>query len=588
MNVVLNFHYGDQESARLLLNLLMCMDEGTDCNYYLQYGDNVASLNIGDTIFKFCNEKKVKFSNELPVVNIPEHIIENDPNILDYKKNHTNRSKGQKQKHLQWNLCVYKYLNLLDNFLMLEPDSVILQDKWLKNIEGGFRESNAPIYGHLKYGKINGEMVPTHWAGSSVYNSKLLNELSLDKYFSTRIDNPWWNLRNLPNTVTSNNCFWGPYFSGYDISYDFFLFALYWIKNSGSKNPYDWKEAEKYNGIKNIVCDFNSDLTSDEIITRYYKKISLFHGAKGDEVRMAMNCLVANKETNKSIYSLGCPKKTIKEISGIVSLRQLKNRFKGEKCFIIGNGPSIKKTDLSLLKREYTFGLNRIYLNYENMGFEPTFYCAVNSNVIDQFHADIDKLNSIKFISSIAEGKLTNLWNTFLVKSLVPRDTPGTLKTIKNDISNGIHSTWDKRHFNLNFETCSWHEGWTVTYCALQVAYYMGFSTIFLVGVDHKFVSSGIPNKSTVAIGEDDNHFHPDYFSNGTIWQFPDLQRSEESFKIAKRVFERDGRKIFDATIDGHLNIFPKIDYSKIPYSTWNTVTQNQINIKDILAKYFK
>jgi hypothetical protein len=43
-------------------------------------------------------------------------------------------------------------------------------------------------------------------------------------------------------------------------------------------------------------------------------------------------------------------------------LQSLKNVHNGRRAFIIGNGPSLKQTDLSRLKNEFTFGLNRIYL----------------------------------------------------------------------------------------------------------------------------------------------------------------------------------------------------------------------------------
>ena len=48
----------------------------------------------------------------------------------------------------------------------------------------------------------------------------------------------------------------------------------------------------------------------------------------------------------------------------IEKLGALKDKHKGERCFIIGNGPSLKQTDLTKLKNEYTFGLNRIYLAF--------------------------------------------------------------------------------------------------------------------------------------------------------------------------------------------------------------------------------
>ena len=43
-----------------------------------------------------------------------------------------------------------------------------------------------------------------------------------------------------------------------------------------------------------------------------------------------------------------------------------RNIHKDEDCFIIGNGPSLNKMDLGLLNDYYTFGLNKIYMLFEN------------------------------------------------------------------------------------------------------------------------------------------------------------------------------------------------------------------------------
>jgi len=214
--------------------------------------------------------------------------------------------------------------------------------------------------------------------------------------------------------------------------------------------------------------------------------------------------------------------------------------FAGKRCFIIGNGPSLKKTPMKLLTDEYTIGLNRIYLNYDSMGFEPTFYCAVNRYVVEQFYGEIDRLNSIKFLRKEAERLIRNRWNTFFMESY------------------GVH------HFNPDLETLQWCEGWTVTFCAMQVAFYLGFETVILVGVDHSFEGVGEPNKLVIATGVDENHFHPEYFGKNVKWQYPDLKRSEISYAVAKEVYEKKGRLILDATIGGNLKIFPRVDFHEV------------------------
>ena len=88
----------------------------------------------------------------------------------------------------------------------------------------------------------------------------------------------------------------------------------------------------------------------------------------------------------------------------IEKLGALQNIHKGERCFIIGNGPSLKNTDLTKLRNEYTFGLNRIYLAFPEMGFETSYYLCVNDLVAEQTHEDIEKLTMPRFRCAIKNG----------------------------------------------------------------------------------------------------------------------------------------------------------------------------------------
>ena len=104
-------------------------------------------------------------------------------------------------------------------------------------------------------------------------------------------------------------------------------------------------------------------------------------------------------------------------------------------------------------------------------------------------------------------------------------------------------------------------EGATVSYIALQLAFYMGFEKVILIGVDHNFVTKGEPNKTIVSEGDDPNHFHPGYFGKGFRWQLPDLDTSEKGYRMARTYYENAGRQVVDATVGGKLTIFPKVDY---------------------------
>jgi hypothetical protein len=222
-------------------------------------------------------------------------------------------------------------------------------------------------------------------------------------------------------------------------------------------------------------------------------------------------------------------------------LPRFHNKHVGERCFVIGNGPSLRDTDMSLLKDEFTIGTNRIYMNFDRMGFETSYHVCVNELVVEQCAAEIAALKMPKFIG----------WHC---RDLVPfADDMQFLWT-----RSGLRSWF----FTDLTEGC-W-EGSTVTMVAIQLAYYMGFREVVLVGVDHSYQFNGDPHAAVVSEGHDPNHFDPNYFGKGFKWHLPDLQGSELSYRVARHVFEQSGRRIVDATVGGKLQVFPKVAYESL------------------------
>jgi len=217
----------------------------------------------------------------------------------------------------------------------------------------------------------------------------------------------------------------------------------------------------------------------------------------------------------------------------------MKDKHQGERCFIIGNGPSLRNTDLTLLKDEVTFGLNRIYLLFDQMGFATTYYVAVNKLVIEQCAQEIVGLPCPKFINWHARDEIDFTTDMMFLHGQFGR-------MFSTDITEGI---W---------------VGATVTYVAMQIAYYMGFQKVILVGVDHSFATQGKPHTTVVSQGDDPNHFAPQYFGKGFRWQLPDLETAELAYRIAKYQFEIRDREIVDATVDGKLQVFRKVDYRMV------------------------
>jgi len=217
-------------------------------------------------------------------------------------------------------------------------------------------------------------------------------------------------------------------------------------------------------------------------------------------------------------------------------LQQYKNLHDGERCFIIGNGPSLRHTRLELLANEITFGMNRIYLLFAELGYPVTYYLAVNTLVIEQCANDIKGLAMPKFI-------------TWRGRSWM-RDDPRAI-FLDTDYTPPPSFSGDV--------TGRVFEGSTVTYVAMQLAHYMGFREVILLGVDHSFSTKGRPNETVVSEGGDPNHFSDQYFGRGFRWQLPDLEASEKAYAMARDYYQASGRRILDATVGGKLDIFPKI-----------------------------
>ena len=555
-NVVLFFHSGDQEAAGCLLDLLLHVDDGGEARYFLQYGNDPNTLRIRESVDAFLLSRNAEFSTNLPDVVPAQTLIDNDPNLFVYPGPHTRRPRAWKRRTFYWNLCVFKYIHLLDHFQIIEPDCVILRDNWIHDIFEAFRMTDLPVFGHLKTGVIGGAPVPTHWAGCSYYCGRALRKLNLERWFFERYDNPWWPLRLEEGSVVTGNCFWGPAFSGYDISYDYFLYALYWKEATGSNDPRDWPDHARDSREDLILCDWRSGRSTDEILDTCFGKLSLLHGVKCDDTRnhvrrkfMAKRCI----NPKPPALFTSDTQMTIKDMKGV---------FSGERVVLIGNGPSLNHTNLDLLDNQYTIGLNRIYLLFEHLGYQTTFFVCVNKNVIEQFAEDIGKIRCIKFLSEYAAGRISIGKSDFLMKS-VPK------VGFKEDLSNHC-----------------WHEGWTVTYCGMQLAYHLGFSEVVLIGVDHHFQNSGDANKETKETSPDVNHFSPDYFGPGVIWQYPDLDRSEKSYNMAKKVFEKNGRRIVDCTVDGRLRVFTKDRLENVLAQPVPGVVRNRQNCPEITEKW--
>lgn len=214
-------------------------------------------------------------------------------------------------------------------------------------------------------------------------------------------------------------------------------------------------------------------------------------------------------------------------------LTRIRNEHDGKSAVILCNGPSLLKTDLSLLEGTFTFGLNKINLLFESHPFRPSSIVSVNPHVIEQ---NLPFFNSTDIPLFVDSRAVTELGLHF------------------RENVHALHSARIRRFAR----DCSWslYQGHTVTFVALQLAFHMGFSRVALVGCDHYFSTPGPANALVESRSDDPNHFHPDYFGKGMKWQLPDLFESEVAYTMAKNMYAAFNREVVNCTSGGALEIF--------------------------------
>ncbi len=159
-------------------------------------------------------------------------------------------------------------------------------------------------------------------------------------------------------------------------------------------------------------------------------------------------------------------------------LDRFRDCHQGETLVLVCNGPSLNKTDFSLIRRQTCMGLNKIHLGLKRFAFQPRYFVAINERVLRQSAKEIRSLNSIRFIKDIGEGDpIPESALTYYIR-------PRTEARFHTDLTRGFH------------------EGYTVTFAALQIAYFMGFEKVVIVGMDHRYSYNVPPMRSASSKGQ--------------------------------------------------------------------------------------
>ena len=227
-------------------------------------------------------------------------------------------------------------------------------------------------------------------------------------------------------------------------------------------------------------------------------------------------------------------------------LERLKDSHKGQRCFLIGNGPSLNGHDLDLLKDEFTFGTNMVYKIFDQTEWRPTFHCVSDSIYASKLGTELsEKVKSPLFTTE----------RTYRRMKKKPVDTTY------------IHSIQSERYkVKGNIQSYCMVKA-TVLSLATEMAFHMGFSEIYLLGVDctnpHGKGGHFTDNYATKEVAETDiNRIKTRMkMKSMTTQQIGEhiIDRSMEVYSLLHDYAEKKGVHIYNATRGGHLEIFPRV-----------------------------
>lgn len=241
-----------------------------------------------------------------------------------------------------------------------------------------------------------------------------------------------------------------------------------------------------------------------------------------------------------------------------------RNIHKGERCFVLGNGPSLKKQDLSCLQGEILFTVNQF--------FRADFAKSLHSSY--HFWAD-----PFFFSQEGNSEEVHKLLQTQDCETISFFESVGFDYIIKNNIDKQIKCAFFKAaglpiydevsvDFSLPVSGCA-----TVVQYAVELAIFMGFSEIYLLGCDMTGIITTIEAKEnqelegtySYSLSESEKKRIKNVVSNVSMEsQFMGWGRMFAGYRALKEYCDNNGILLANATLGGVLDNLPRVDLDSL------------------------
>lgn len=243
--------------------------------------------------------------------------------------------------------------------------------------------------------------------------------------------------------------------------------------------------------------------------------------------------------------------------------KKFRNLHRGERCFILATGPSINKQDLRPLKGEICIAVSMFFLHKDYREISPLYHVfapnhppygdEVPQKYISGFNAVCSESTTLFLGHAPYEN---SFWNFLQRNPQFRRDNMHYLNYCHaqslNETNYDNPDSWDicKTPFAVR----------TVVYSAIQIAVYMGFRSIYLLGVEFDYVNNfNFSRGSTPHFYENEKGIDDSICARSTEEAFLNAYTTLQQYRLIGECLGRRGCDIYNATEGGYLDVYPRV-----------------------------
>ena len=210
----------------------------------------------------------------------------------------------------------------------------------------------------------------------------------------------------------------------------------------------------------------------------------------------------------------------------------LKNKYAGKRCFIVGSSPSLDYLNLAKLNHEYTFTVNREYMLKENGLKHSNFHVMMDANVFEDTDSKWEEINTFTdclFCYAGMDVPTTKLEPIYFDYKL--------WRIAKVPCQTDLEQPLVKYQSSVHF--------------AIQIAAYLGFTKIYLVGIDLRF---------SALVG----HVYPETFGETQRQRSHSLKEAETmliGIDRCGKFLKSKGIEMYNASPKGIVDCIPRVKY---------------------------